>query len=264
MSIVPFPRDAAHTAGGTALSRRSRTPLDAAGSTCATRPCRRESPRRRPTAARPRRRGEPGQPLPTGGGRSAACPGTNRAAASACQAGGGTDFGRLQAPHVSRPSSPHAARPRQRREGSLSSVGGSAALPGTRRQASPRPGRAADGGGSSDFGPPRGSYAACPLRAVSAAAPPLPRGQGGWRRPGGAWYLSRRREPQPGSRRDKVNWKVYKGPWVGREKRGAEGRSLPGTPQGEAAAVLWDRGGRGGAAAADSPLPSPALAGPLR
>lgn len=48
---------------------------------------------------------------------------------------------------------------------------------------------------------------------------------------------------------------------MGREKRGAEGKSLPGTPQGEAAAALRDRGG---AAAADSPLPSPALAGPLK
>lgn len=156
MSIVPFPRDAAHTAGGTALSgaaERSGTPGAAPA-----RPGRAGGnrlgagqPRPGPGGA-----GSPGSRSPQEAGRSAACPGTNRAAASACQAGGGTDFGRLQALHVSRPSSPHAARPRQRRQGPLSSAGGPAALPEARRRASPRPGHAADGGGERRFRAPSG------------------------------------------------------------------------------------------------------------
>lgn len=110
------------------------------------------------------------------------------------------------------------------------------------------------------------------------SSPPLPRGQGGWRR---LVPVPEEEEPQPRSQRDKVNWKVYKGPWVGRERRGGEGEghSRPvgrswGLPEEEeaaaAAAAVAARRGRRGAAAANSPLPSPlgdpaqALGGPLR
>lgn len=90
----------------------------------------------------------------------------------------------------------------------------------------PRPERAAEG--CEERRRRAGPLSAPPGAAVAGGrgrrSSPLPAAQGGWRR---RVPVPEEEEPQPGSRRDKVNWKVYEGPWVGRERRRGEGEVAP-------------------------------------
>lgn len=185
---------------------------------------------RRARAAAPHRKREGVRPLPR----------QSRAAASACQAGGETNFGASRRFTYRRSSSPHAARPR---EGPLAGPPRCRRLDGELHSPQPlRPGRAAEGVGSGAFGrgragPGGGSQhpagrgnAARPLRAV--AAPPLPRGQGGWWRPAGGLYLSRRRRRSrrsQGARGTKLTLESLHGTVRGKRKaeRKGEGRFRP-------------------------------------